>query len=166
MKFAHELKEALQREGFPAHWVESAIPYGQLKKCIKKVEGELRSLGLDAETLRHLIPSCPAPGVQRTRRGSGDAPVAFQYHFGGMACVRFLLVECANFALEDLKAFPPKLTLYIQLDDGVAIDAGLSPNTRKYLEDLASKQRPPASSSASLASEVNGCAMQDDISRQ
>ena len=51
MKFAHEFKEALIQEGFPPHWVESAIPYGQLKKCIKKVERELRSIGLDSATL-------------------------------------------------------------------------------------------------------------------
>ena len=51
MKFSHEFKEALLREGFPAYWVESAIPYGQLKKVIKKVKKELEDtledLGLE-----------------------------------------------------------------------------------------------------------------------
>lgn len=83
MKFAHELKEALRREGFPPHWVESAVPYGVLKKSIKKVEAELKSLGLDAETLRHLIPSSSSSEIQKTCQGSGDAAVAFQYQFGG-----------------------------------------------------------------------------------
>lgn len=85
MKFAHELKEALRREGFPPHWVESAVPYGLLKKSIKKVEAELRSFGLDAETLRRLVPQSSGSNVQNGRRGSGDAAVAFQYQFGGKA---------------------------------------------------------------------------------
>lgn len=88
MKFAHELKEALRREGFPPHWVESAIPYGLLKKSIKKVEAELRSFGLDAETLRRLVPPSSSSEIQNARRGSGDAAVAFQYQFGGKAGIR------------------------------------------------------------------------------
>jgi len=84
MKFAHEFKEALQREGFPPHWVESAIPYGQLKKCIKKVEGELRSLGLDSQTLGLLIPPSP-----EQHQGADDAPpVAFKYRFAGESSQR------------------------------------------------------------------------------
>lgn len=59
MKFAHEFKDALIQQGFPPYWVESAIPYGQLKKCIKKVEGELRSIGLDSATLSQLYPDTP-----------------------------------------------------------------------------------------------------------
>jgi hypothetical protein len=88
MKFAHELKEALRRGGFPPHWVESAVPYGPLKKSIKKVEAELRSFGLDAETLRRLVPpSSSGSEIQNARRGSGDAAVAFQYQFGGKASI-------------------------------------------------------------------------------
>ncbi len=37
MKFAREFRTALVNEGYPAHWVNAAIPYGQLKKSIKKV---------------------------------------------------------------------------------------------------------------------------------
>jgi len=54
MKFAHEYETALISEGFPTHWVKSAIAYRQLKKCIKKVELELSDIGLDASTLRQL----------------------------------------------------------------------------------------------------------------
>ncbi len=85
MKFAHELKEALRREGFPRHWVESAIPYGLLKKSIKKVEAELRSFGLDAETLRGLVASPSGSGIQNAPGGSRSAAVAFQYQFSGKA---------------------------------------------------------------------------------
>jgi E3 ubiquitin-protein ligase BAH len=37
MKFAHALKEALEKDGYPENWVAAAVPYGQLKKCLKKV---------------------------------------------------------------------------------------------------------------------------------
>lgn len=83
MKFAHELKEALRREGFPQRWVESAIPYRLLKKSIKKVEAELRELGLDAETLHHLIPPFSISEIQKPWEGGGDVAVAFQYLFVG-----------------------------------------------------------------------------------
>lgn len=52
---------------FPPHWVEHAIPYGQLKKCLKKVQRELQDLGLDPETLRALLDPDPT------------SPVALQY---------------------------------------------------------------------------------------
>ena len=54
MKFAHEFKETLEREAFPEHWLSAAIPYSQLKKCLKKVQRELQDLGLDPETLQSL----------------------------------------------------------------------------------------------------------------
>jgi hypothetical protein len=37
MKFAREFREALLNDGFPARWVQRAVPYGELKKCLKKV---------------------------------------------------------------------------------------------------------------------------------
>lgn len=58
--------------GFPPHWVAHAIPYGQLKKCLKKVQRELQELGLDAETLRALLDS------------DTDSPVALNYSLNGM----------------------------------------------------------------------------------
>lgn len=54
MKFARDFRESLASQDFPPHWIEYAIPYGQLKKCLKKVQRELQDLGLDAETLRSL----------------------------------------------------------------------------------------------------------------
>jgi len=63
MKFAHEFQEALLKEGFPATWVESAVPYGPLKKVIKKVLKELKQIGFH--------PSQLADGV------------AFKYGFDG-----------------------------------------------------------------------------------
>jgi hypothetical protein len=37
MKFAHALKDALEKDCYPATWVAAAVPYGQLKKCLKRV---------------------------------------------------------------------------------------------------------------------------------
>ena len=48
MKFGQEYAAALAREDFPQHWLDSAIEYKQLKKCIKKVQRELDSIGLDS----------------------------------------------------------------------------------------------------------------------
>lgn len=76
MKFSHEFKAALIKEAYPSHWVESALPYGQLKKLIKKVTYELKSLGLDPEVLAQLVShSSSIPS-----NGSG---VAFEYDFDG-----------------------------------------------------------------------------------
>lgn len=81
MKFAHRYQETLSREDFPAPWVQCAISYGRLKKCIKKVQQELLSLGLDTQTLRDLLE--PEDAAQRARL-SGDTkrPVA-QYYLEG-----------------------------------------------------------------------------------
>ncbi|KAJ2902288.1 RING-14 protein [Zalerion maritima] len=55
MKFAREFRTALVQEGFPHRWVDTAIPYGQLKKCLKKVESELHDVGLDPTTLKQFL---------------------------------------------------------------------------------------------------------------
>ncbi|KAG7116621.1 hypothetical protein HYQ45_015969 [Verticillium longisporum] len=73
MKFAHDFKETLSREGFPSHWVESAIPYSQLKKVLKRVAGELNDLGLDPETLRQLLDP------------QSDSPLVIEYGLKGEA---------------------------------------------------------------------------------
>lgn len=74
MKFAHEYEAALKQEGYPARWVQSAISYRQLKKCIKKVEMELSRIGLNPETLGQLWQSLKACNIS-------GAP--FQYKFEG-----------------------------------------------------------------------------------
>lgn len=79
MKFAHEFKDALEKGGFPPHWVESAIPYGQLKKCIKKVKRELEAFGLDAQTLRLLT----ARKSEDEDTSIASAPIAFKYKLAG-----------------------------------------------------------------------------------
>lgn len=55
MKFGHSFKEALQGETYPQHWVDKAIPYGQLKKLLGKVREELTRNGYDPDTLHRLL---------------------------------------------------------------------------------------------------------------
>ena len=101
MKFAHEFKDALEKGGFPPHWVESAIPYGQLKKCIKKVKRELEAFGLDSQTLRLLT-------VQKSEDeepGSG-APIAFKYKLAGKSYDSASCSE-ANNSKRNLESFDP-----------------------------------------------------------
>ncbi|OAA73768.1 spx [Cordyceps fumosorosea ARSEF 2679] len=111
MKFAHDFKQNLASQDFPPHWVERAIPYSQLKKCLKKVQRELQDLGLDQETLRALLTA------------EETAPVALQYK----------LRESGS------KFVRPKLTVNVHLRDGVAVDASLTPTSRGFLEKLASE---------------------------
>ncbi|TQV98320.1 RING-14 protein [Cordyceps javanica] len=111
MKFAHDFKQNLASQDFPPHWVERAIPYSQLKKCLKKVQRELQDLGLDQETLRTLL------SAEET------APVALQYR----------LRESGS------KLVRPKLTVNVHLCDGVAVDVSLTSTSRAFLEKLASE---------------------------
>lgn len=115
MKFAHELKEALSREDYPPHWVQSAIPYGQLKKVLKRVARELNDIGLDPETLRQL----------RSLDPDSTSPLAVKY---GLK------------AADGSSILRPKLTVLVHLEDGVAVDASLSPGSRTLLERVAKLQ--------------------------
>ncbi|KAL4729622.1 hypothetical protein ACLX1H_004043 [Fusarium chlamydosporum] len=109
MKFGHDFKESLRAQDFPAHWVDHAIPYSQLKKCLKKVARELHELGLDPETLRELL------------NPDATSPVALKYK----------LNDGTDSHLR------PKLTVQVHLQDGVPIDASLAPNTRDFLNKIA-----------------------------
>ncbi|KAI2464495.1 SPX domain-containing protein [Annulohypoxylon bovei var. microspora] len=114
MKFAQEFRKSLQQEGFPQRWVNSAVPYGQLKKCLKKVTNELQELGLDKDTLAQLATA-----------QKDASTVAFHYHLDGKTT--------------DSKHFRPRLTFFIHLKDGVAVDAKLTPSTRDFLKKIVSK---------------------------
>ena len=55
MKFGHQFEQALNDDAYPDRWVDSAIPYGQLKKILGKVRQELVTRGYDPNTLRSLL---------------------------------------------------------------------------------------------------------------
>ncbi|TVY43868.1 putative RING finger protein [Lachnellula occidentalis] len=119
MKFAHEFQAALLAEGFPEHWVASAVHYRQLKKVIKKVTDELRSLGLDSATLARLLPPETTTTDLHGRRGGGVA--SFQYEFNG-----------------NKTEFHPRLTIFVE--NGLPVDASLSPDTKNHLRNLVLQQ--------------------------
>lgn len=55
MKFAKVLEQTLVEEEIPEEWLEAAIQYKSLKKCISKVVKELQFLGLEQNTLKVLL---------------------------------------------------------------------------------------------------------------
>ncbi|PNY29592.1 RING finger protein [Tolypocladium capitatum] len=137
MKFAHDFKETLasqvsdppRRVGFPPHWVNQAIPYGQLKKCLKKVQRELQDLGLDSDTLRALLDR------------NNTSPVALQYKLKGMYYHPATISSCSSSApaATDSNFVRPKLTVYVHMQDGVAVDASLTPTSRRFFERVAAE---------------------------
>lgn len=55
MKFAKTLERTLEQQEIPQQWIEAAIQYKALKKCINKVVNELEFLGLQKNTLKLLL---------------------------------------------------------------------------------------------------------------
>lgn len=129
MKFAHEFKQTLDREGFPDHWRAAAIPYSQLKKCLKKVQRELETLGLDKDTLQHLL------AAQTVSPQGEPIPVA-----------RYKLDQAPS-----EHSLRPRLSVFVHLQDGQVVDAALSPASRAFLQKLSGRQLPSSTSSPSLA---------------
>jgi E3 ubiquitin-protein ligase BAH len=124
MKFGQDYQAALQREEFPRDWVESAISYKKLKKCIKRVQQELNGLGLDQDTLNALWQH-----VSTGTEALSDDNVAsrmLHYTFDGNDKVRFI----------------PKLTIALDPRDGSPMDAWLSPSTRRHLRRLSRNSKP------------------------
>ncbi|TDZ28742.1 Transcriptional regulator of form adherence 3 [Colletotrichum spinosum] len=113
MKFAHDFKEKLRREDFPSHWVDRAVPYGQLKKVLKNVAKELRELGLDPETLRHLL------------EPAADSELAAKYRLDAAGNSKYLR---------------PRLTVTVLTHNGNAVDASLTPFSRALIERIAALQ--------------------------
>ena len=124
MKFSHQFEAALRKEEYPEVWLTSAISYRRLKKCIKRVKEELQSLGLAPEVLERLWQEVDAdqrgPIGAETRRGSKDEPTRVPSRSSG---------------------FKPTLTIAVDPADGSPMDAWLSPQTRKYLQKLASSRQ-------------------------
>ncbi|KAI9147892.1 putative RING finger protein [Paramyrothecium foliicola] len=124
MKFAHSFKDSLASQNFPSHWVDQAIPYGQLKKCLKHVTRELQEYGLDPETLRALL-----------KPSEESSPVALTYH-----------LKLASPATAESHQIRPRLTVTLHLQDGVVVDASLTPASRRFLDrivhDLSNKRKP------------------------
>ncbi|KAK4946533.1 hypothetical protein LTR10_014385 [Elasticomyces elasticus] len=117
MKFGQGFEAALARDEYPREWIDHAISYKKLKKCIKRVQQELASLGLDKETLDALW--------QHVNTGATEV--------GGQLGERLQYSVDGNEKL----IFTPKLTIVIDPRDGSPMDAWLSPDTRRILKRLA-----------------------------
>ena len=125
MKFGREFQEDLEKGAYPPEWIDSAIPYRKLKKCIKKVQHELNSLGLDHETLIRLYQQNDKSVVAGSQ--SQDVqPLQYTFQEG------------------DIRTFIPRLTIALDPRDGSPMDAWLSPDTRRHLRDLAISQHTAA----------------------
>lgn len=55
MKFAKQFEKSLIEDDIPEEWIEAAIQYKALKKCIGKVVKELSVVGLEQNTLKLLL---------------------------------------------------------------------------------------------------------------
>jgi rubrerythrin len=122
MKFGHEYSTALANEGFPQEWVDKAISYKHLKKCIKKVQQELEQLGLDQETLQvmsGLISQPLTPGAN----GKEEKELFF-------SAVKPHLTSIPE-------EFSPQLRILVDSKTGTPLDARLAPETRESLRKLA-----------------------------
>ena len=122
MKFGQDFGAALARGEYPPEWVDSAISYKKLKKCIKRVQQELLSLGLDRDTLDALWKRVDSTGADV---GVQTADSLLQYTIDDGEKVSFV----------------PKLTIVLDPRDGSPMDAWLSPDTRRNLRRLARSSR-------------------------
>ncbi|KAI9712357.1 MAG: hypothetical protein M1820_001570 [Bogoriella megaspora] len=141
MKFGKEYQEALAQGGFPAHWVYSAISYGQLKKCIKKVRAELLDIGLDANTLNHLLQACT---LESGQKAEGSAEKSFEYRFSPEISAKDAPKKQSDksFSTTEIPhGFRPKLLFAVDEQTGEPLDATLAPGTKDYLHQLAITQR-------------------------
>lgn len=125
MKFGREFQEDLEKGEYPPEWIDSAIPYRKLKKCIKKVQRELQNLGLDHETLLRLYQQ-DGKSIALKAHDKDAQTLQYTFHDG------------------DARTFSPKLTIALDPRDGSPMDAWLSPDTRRHLRDLAILQHTAA----------------------
>ena len=127
MKFGHVFKQTLRDEGFPPDWVDSAISYSQLKKCIKRLTDELQRVGLDPPTLSKLLKHVEDYNASTQQDDDQERP--FEY---------ILDPESSKSdASPSPKAFHPKLIFYVNETSGEVLSAKLDDETKRKLQMLA-----------------------------
>jgi hypothetical protein len=124
MKFGHVFKESLRNEGFPPEWVDSAISYSQLKKCIKRLTDELRQIGLDPETLSKLLKHVEDYNDAAGQDDDQERP--FEY-----------ILNPDSTGPGSRQAFHPKLIFYVNELNGDVLGAKLDEETRRKLQMMA-----------------------------
>lgn len=127
MKFGQAFKQSLRNEGFPSEWVDSAISYSQLKKCINRLTDELRQVGLDPETLSKLLKHVENYNASTEQDDDQERP--FEYILNGD--------DSTNTASKARKPFQPKLLFYVNETTGEVHSAKLDEETKRKLQMLA-----------------------------
>lgn len=127
MKFGHVFKQSLRNEGFPPEWVDSAISYSQLKKCIKRLTDELRQVGLDPATLSKLLKH--VEHYNATAGHVDDQERPFEYILNSS--------HENSVSPKSRTAFHPKLLFYVNEATGEIHSAQLDQETKRKLQMLA-----------------------------
>jgi E3 ubiquitin-protein ligase BAH len=127
MKFGQAFKQSLRNEGFPPAWVDSAISYSQLKKCINRLTDELRQVGLDPETLSKLLKHVEDYNASTDQDDDQERP--FEYILNG--------ADSTDTATKARKPFQPKLLFYVNEATGEVHSAKLDEETKQKLQLLA-----------------------------
>ncbi len=159
MKFAHDFDASLKREEYPQEWLDSAISYRQLKKCIKRVQQELQGLGLDPQILEQLWQHINNNDREVVLSAEADESASRPYHYCISSKLGLCLFQNGRMLMQDsdeFAAFKPKLTVAINPDDGSPIDAWLSPETRDFLRSLPRSQPAESRRSSSALAAING----------
>ncbi|CAI6338432.1 unnamed protein product [Periconia digitata] len=120
MKWGQAFKTALRNEGFPPEWIESAISYSQLKKCINRLTEELKQMGLDPATLGKLLKHVEDYNAS-TQTDLNHRPFEYILSDGS----------------DSKKTFHPKLLFYVDEATGGLHGAALDAETREKLQMLA-----------------------------
>jgi E3 ubiquitin-protein ligase BAH len=123
MKFGQVFKEALRNDGFPSEWIDSAISYSQLKKCINRLTDELAQLGLDPVTLDKLLKHVEHYNAS-AKHDEGDRP--FEY-----------ILSDDSDGGSTRNTFHPKLLFYVNEATGALYSAKIDEETKRKLQMLA-----------------------------
>jgi len=146
MKFGHEYKGYLEHSGFPPEWVESALSYSQLKKCIKRVKEELASIGLDVETLHQLLDSDErrlASLAGQEEDGENEAaeveenekPLRYEFMSSSTSSRKETMESGSSTPRRTY--IRPKLLFLVDDKTGEPFSARLAPETKSYIHQLA-----------------------------
>ena len=130
MKFGQVFKEALRNEGFPSEWIDSALSYSQLKKCINRLSTELSELGLNPDTLGKLLKHVEDYNAAADQSDDENRP--FEYILSDSSSD-----DSDNASSKPRKLFQPKLVFYVDEATGYLHSAQLDERTKRKLQMLA-----------------------------
>ncbi|KAF2011609.1 hypothetical protein BU24DRAFT_495757 [Aaosphaeria arxii CBS 175.79] len=144
MKFGQTFKEALKTEGFPPDWVESAISYSQLKKCINRLTSELAQVGLDPQTLGSLLKK--VEDYNKATENDDVESRPFEYLLNDDDSEEEPIdgndnaangTTASNGSSKKKRPFHPKLLFYVDEKTGDLHSAGLDEKTKRKLQMFA-----------------------------